>query len=80
MTTASIHHEEHLLLDPAIRDWVVFPMIAMVILVGIGRFYAQELLSVSVLFDIDIQKIKATNHYCIYYQGNRVLQILLQKS
>jgi len=47
MAAASINHEEHLLLDPAIRDWVVFPMIIMVILVGIGRFYAQELLCVT---------------------------------
>ena len=28
---------EHLLLDPAIRDWVVIPMIIIVVLVNIGR-------------------------------------------
>ena len=30
---------EHLLLDPAIRDWVVIPMFIMLILVGIARQY-----------------------------------------
>lgn len=28
---------EHLVLDPAIRDWVVFPLMVMVILVGVLR-------------------------------------------
>ncbi len=35
---------DHLLLDPAIRDWVVLPMVAMMVLVGIGRHYAQLLM------------------------------------
>jgi hypothetical protein len=37
-------NEEHLLLDPAIRDWVVLPMFLMLVLVGMGRHYAQTLI------------------------------------
>lgn len=36
--------EEHLFLDPEIRDWVVIPMVLMVVLVGMGRHYASELM------------------------------------
>eukprot|EP01035_Chromulina_nebulosa_P026608 gene26608-34851_t len=36
--------EEELLLDPAIRDWVVIPIIIMLVLVGMGRHYIQNLL------------------------------------
>lgn len=34
-------------LDSAIRDWVVIPIVIMVILVGMGRHYAQILLKSS---------------------------------
>eukprot|EP00752_Nemacystus_decipiens_P017082 g15299.t1 len=35
---------EHLVLDPAIRNWVVFPLMLMVILVGVLRHYITALL------------------------------------
>lgn len=35
---------EHLVLDPAIRDWVVFPLMLMVILVGVLRHNITTLL------------------------------------
>jgi hypothetical protein len=35
---------DHLLLDPAIRDWVIIPMLIMVVLVGLGRQYGQTLM------------------------------------
>lgn len=33
-----------LVLDPAIRDWVVLPMVLMLVLVGLGRHYVQQLI------------------------------------
>ena len=33
-----------LLLDGAIRDWVVLPMVIMLVLVGMGRHYVQQLI------------------------------------
>ncbi len=33
-----------LLLDTSIRDWVVIPMVILLILVGIGRHYVQILI------------------------------------
>jgi hypothetical protein len=39
--------ENLLILDPAIRDWVVLPMVLMVILVGMGRHYVQVLMKSS---------------------------------
>jgi len=33
-----------LLLDDSIRDWVVLPMVVMLILVGMGRHYVQQLI------------------------------------
>lgn len=35
---------EYLVLDPAIRDWVVLPMVLMIMLVGVGRHYVQLLI------------------------------------
>lgn len=35
---------EHLVLDPSIRDWVVFPLMLMVILVGVLRHNITALL------------------------------------
>lgn len=40
----NIHHEKHLLLDPAIRDWVVLPMFIMLVLVAMGRVYVSNLI------------------------------------
>ena len=36
--------DSHLLLDPAIRNWVVLPMLLLLLLVGIGRHYVQVLI------------------------------------
>lgn len=36
--------DEYLLLDSEIRDWVVIPIILMLVLVGIGRHYVQQLI------------------------------------
>jgi hypothetical protein len=36
--------DEHLVLDPAIRNWVVLPMIGIMVLVGLGRHYVQQLI------------------------------------
>jgi ER membrane protein complex subunit 3 len=36
--------ESLLILDPSIRDWVVLPMVIVVILVGMGRHYVQILM------------------------------------
>ena len=36
--------DEYLLLDSSIRDWVVIPIILMLVLVGIGRHYVQQLI------------------------------------
>lgn len=38
-----------LVLDPAIRDWVVLPMILLVVLVGMGRHYVQGLIKSDVV-------------------------------
>ena len=35
--------EDLLVLDTAIRDWVVLPMVLLVLLVGMGRHYVQAL-------------------------------------
>eukprot|EP00600_Ochromonadales_sp_CCMP1393_P004642 CAMPEP_0174953960 /NCGR_PEP_ID=MMETSP0004_2-20121128/159_1 /TAXON_ID=420556 /ORGANISM="Ochromonas sp., Strain CCMP1393" /LENGTH=272 /DNA_ID=CAMNT_0016201721 /DNA_START=33 /DNA_END=851 /DNA_ORIENTATION=+ len=36
--------QEHLLLDPSIRDWVVIPMVVMMVLVALGRNYVSQLI------------------------------------
>ena len=36
--------EDYLLLDSAIRDWVVLPIVLILVFVGIGRHYVQELI------------------------------------
>jgi hypothetical protein len=38
---------EHLLLDPAIRDWVVIPMVILLVLVALGRNYVSQLIKSS---------------------------------
>uniref|UniRef100_A0A7S3NPS9 ER membrane protein complex subunit 3 n=1 Tax=Aureoumbra lagunensis TaxID=44058 RepID=A0A7S3NPS9_9STRA len=42
---------EALLLDPAIRDWVVLPMVVLMVLMGLARHYAQQLLKSSQSLD-----------------------------
>lgn len=36
--------EEYLLLDSSIRDWVVLPVVLILVIVGVGRHYVQELI------------------------------------
>jgi hypothetical protein len=36
--------QEHLLLDPSIRDWVVIPMVILLVLVALGRNYVSQLI------------------------------------
>jgi ER membrane protein complex subunit 3 len=46
------YREEDLLrLDSSIRDWVVLPMVLVVVLVGIGRHYAQQLMRSTPQYD-----------------------------
>jgi len=49
-----------LVLDPAIRDWVVLPMVLIIILVGIGRHYVQMLLKSDALLDIKEIRLRQT--------------------
>lgn len=42
---------DHLVLDPAIRDWVVFPLMLMVILVGVLRHNITALLKADKALD-----------------------------
>lgn len=49
-----------LVLDSAIRDWVVLPIVVMVILVGMGRHYAQILLkSTPILTEGDLVEVRS---------------------
>lgn len=48
-----------LVLDPAIRDWVVLPMVLVVVLVGMGRHYVQTLIKTTpVLTEHDLTEIR----------------------
>lgn len=48
-----------LVLDPAIRDWVVLPMVLVVVLVGMGRHYVQTLIKTTpVLTEHDLLEIR----------------------
>lgn len=53
-------HIEHLVLDPAIRDWVVIPMFFITLFVGIGRHYVQQLIKSNDQADIDVIRYKQT--------------------
>jgi len=51
--------ETELLLDPSIRDWVVLPMVLMLVLVGMGRAYVQQLIrSDPVIAEKDLSEIR----------------------
>lgn len=52
--------ESNLVLDPQIRDWVVLPMVLMLVLVGIGRHYIQQLIKGEEGGDIEVIKNKQT--------------------
>lgn len=48
-----------LVLDPSIRDWVVLPMVLVVVLVGMGRHYVQSLIkSTPVYTENDLVEIR----------------------
>ena len=53
-------YEEHLVLDPQIRDWVVIPMVLMLILVGMGRHYVQQLITTDQQINLDEMRHKQT--------------------
>jgi ER membrane protein complex subunit 3 len=68
-------HPEHLLLDSAIRDWVVFPMLLMLLLVGMGRHYVQTAIkSVPTFTEKDIAEQQYKNvcmqSSCLRMNGN----------
>jgi ER membrane protein complex subunit 3 len=45
--------EHHLVLDPAIRDWVVIPMFFITLFVGIGRHYVSQIIQSSEPMEAD---------------------------
>jgi hypothetical protein len=58
----AMSHPEHLLLDSAIRDWVVFPMLIMLLLVGMGRHYVQTVIkSVPTFTEKDVAEQRYKN-------------------
>ena len=66
-------HPEHLLLDSSIRDWVVFPMLLMLLLVGMGRHYVQTVIKSVPTFtksDIAEQQYKNVCMQCSYLRMN----------
>lgn len=48
--------ETMLILDPSIRDWVVLPMVAIMVLMGLCRHYATEVLKSS--SKVDVEEVK----------------------
>ncbi len=53
---------EVLLLDSSIRDWVVFPLLFMVVLVGMGRHYVSQLIKSEVKITAkDMNEIRYKN-------------------
>lgn len=49
-----------LVLDPAIRDWVVLPMVAIMVMVGVGRVYVQQIIKSEAPVDVDELRYKQT--------------------
>lgn len=62
----NIHHYVNmssidlLVLDPAIRDWVVLPMVIILIFVGMGRHYVQHLIKSSDQVEPETVRYKQT--------------------
>jgi ER membrane protein complex subunit 3 len=52
--------DQHLVLDPAIRDWVVLPMFFITLFVGIGRHYISQIIQSSEPADVDQIRYKQT--------------------
>jgi len=53
-------NESLLVLDPAIRNWVVLPLVVMMLLMGLLRFYIQQLLKSEPKHDLDDIKVNQT--------------------
>ena len=73
-TLPSFARVQDLELDPSIRDWVVFPIIFMIMLVGIGRHYTQELLKTDPLMTeqtVNEMRFKQTLAYANIVRRNR---------
>eukprot|EP01041_Mallomonas_annulata_P008512 gene8512-17551_t len=51
---------DHLVLDPAIRDWVVLPMVLILIFVGMGRHYVQMLIKTDPPMDLKDIRLRQT--------------------
>lgn len=55
----TLYEHDHLLLDSSIRDWVVLPIVVMLVLVGIGRHYVNDLIkTVPVITDKEMNEIR----------------------
>ena len=70
-------HPEHLLLDSSIRDWVVIPMLIMLLLVGMGRHYVQTAIKSVPTFsekDVAEQQFKntCTQSSCLRFHGKYI--------
>lgn len=65
--------QDHLLLDPAIRDWVVIPMVIMLVIVGMGRHYVSSLIKSEPVIkesDLDELRYKQTIMQAARLRGN----------
>jgi hypothetical protein len=61
----------YLVLDPAIRDWVVLPMVLMLVLVGVGRHYVQQLIRSEEKSDLESIKNRQTVQRAVTLRLNR---------
>ena len=76
---AAMSHPQHLLLDSSIRDWVVIPMLIMLLLVGMGRHYVQTVIkSVPTFTEKDLAeqsyKNTCTKSSCLRIHGNYICE------
>ncbi|RYH21099.1 DUF106 domain-containing protein [archaeon] len=72
ITYDSIMSEDLLVLDTAIRDWVVLPMVVLVLLVGMGRHYVQALIKSDVkITESDLAEMRAKQNLAV---GSRLRQ------
>jgi len=62
--------QEHLLLDPAIRDWVVIPMVVLLVIVGMGRHYVQALIKTEPV--ITASSLDELRHKQVLMQAGRL--------
>jgi hypothetical protein len=62
--------QEHLLLDPSIRDWVVIPMVIMLVLVCLGRGYVTQLIKSNPVITAD--DLDELRHKQVLQQAGRL--------